>query len=94
VKLLDTTVAIDHLRGEQAAVNLLRQLVESDETLAASEIVRFELAAGVPDEELPALEQFFSAVSWVATGEDVARAAGSWRASTAALTAGSTPPTT
>lgn len=76
MKLLDTTVAIDHLRGEQAAVDLLRGLVENDETVAASEIVRFELAAGVRDDELPALEQFFSAVSWVAVGEDVARAAG------------------
>jgi len=76
VKLLDTTVAIDHLRGDQAAVDLLRGLVENDETIAASEIVRFELAAGVRDDELPTLEQFFSAVSWVAVGEDVARAAG------------------
>jgi predicted nucleic acid-binding protein len=76
VKLLDTTVAIDHLRGDRAAVDLLRELVESDETLAASEVVRFELVAGVRDDELPALEQFFSAVSWVAVGEEVARAAG------------------
>jgi predicted nucleic acid-binding protein len=76
VKLLDTTVAIDHLRGDQAAVDLLRDLIENDETLAASEVVRFELVAGVRDEELPALEQFFSAVSWVAVGEDVARTAG------------------
>ncbi|NUR77969.1 MAG: type II toxin-antitoxin system VapC family toxin [Thermoleophilia bacterium] len=76
MKLLDTTVAIDHLRGDQAAVDLLRDLVESDETLAASEVVRFELVAGVRDDELPTLEQFFSAVSWVAVGEDVARAAG------------------
>ncbi len=76
MKLLDTTIAIDHLRGEQAAVDLLRGLVEEDETIAASEIVRFELAAGVRDDELPALEQFFSAISWVAVGEDVARAAG------------------
>ena len=76
MKLLDTTVAVDHLRGDQAAVDLLRGLVENDETLAASEVVRFELVAGVRDDELPALEQFFSAVSWVAVGEDVARAAG------------------
>ena len=76
MKLLDTTVAVDHLRGDQAAVDLLRGLVEDDETLAASEVVRFELAAGVRDDELQALEQFFSAVSWVAVGEDVARAAG------------------
>ncbi len=76
MKLLDSTVAVDHLRGNRAAVGLLRGLVENDETLAASEIVRFELVAGVRDEELPALEQFFSAVTWVAVGEDVARAAG------------------
>lgn len=76
MKLLDTTVAVDHLRGHQAAVDLLRGLVEADETLAASEIVRFELVAGVREEGLPALEQFFAAVSWVAVGEDVARTAG------------------
>ncbi len=76
MKLLDTTVAVDHLRGNQAAVDLLKGLVENDETLAASEVVRFELVAGVRDDELPALEQFFSALSWVAVGEDVARAAG------------------
>jgi predicted nucleic acid-binding protein len=76
VKLLDTTVAVDHLRGDQAAVELLTGLVENDETVAASEVVRFELVAGVREVELPALEQFCSALSWVAVGEDVARAAG------------------
>jgi predicted nucleic acid-binding protein len=76
VKLLDTTVAIDHLRGDEAAVDLLRSLVQQDEILAASEVVRFELVAGVRHDELAALEQFFSAVTWVAIGEDVARAAG------------------
>ena len=76
MKLLDTTVAIDHLRGRQPAVDLLRTLIENDETLAASEVVRFELLAGVRDDEVSALEQFFSAISWVAIGEDVARAAG------------------
>lgn len=76
MKLLDTTVAIDHLRGDEAAVELLRHLVENDETLAASEIVRFELAAGVRDDERAVLEQFFSAISWVGIGEEVARAAG------------------
>ncbi|HEY4348591.1 MAG TPA: type II toxin-antitoxin system VapC family toxin [Gaiellaceae bacterium] len=76
MKLLDTTVAVDHLRGDQDAVDLLRGLVENDEDLAASEVVRFELVAGVRDDELQALEQFFVAISWVPVGEDVARAAG------------------
>ena len=76
MKVVDTTIAIDHLRGEASAADLLRRLVEEDEILAASEVVRFELIAGVRDHELEALEQFFLAVSWVAVDEDVARAAG------------------
>lgn len=76
MKLLDTTVAIDHLRGVDAAVDLLRRLVDADETLLASELVRFELLAGVRDDELEALGQFFSALSWVPVDEDVSRTAG------------------
>jgi predicted nucleic acid-binding protein len=76
VKLIDTTVAVDHLRGEQSAADLLTGLIEEGEVIAASEVVRFELLAGVRDGELEALEQFFSAISWVAIDEDVARAAG------------------
>jgi predicted nucleic acid-binding protein len=77
VKLLDTSVAIDQLRGAPAAVGLLSALIESEELLLASEIVRFELLAGVRKDEVEALEEFFSAVSWVPVGEEVARAAAS-----------------
>jgi predicted nucleic acid-binding protein len=76
VKLIDTTVAIDHLRGSDAAVALLRRLIDQDEAVFASEVVRFELLAGVRDDELNALEQFFSALSWLAVDESVTRAAG------------------
>jgi predicted nucleic acid-binding protein len=76
VKLLDTSVAIDHLRGSPPAVDLLGGLIETEESLFASEIVRFELLAGVREMEVDALEQFFSAISWVPVGEGVARAAG------------------
>jgi predicted nucleic acid-binding protein len=76
VKLLDTSVAIDHLRGLQSAVDLLSALIEAEEVLLASEVVRFELLAGVRKGEIEALEQFFSALSWVPVGEEVARVAG------------------
>jgi predicted nucleic acid-binding protein len=76
VKLLDTTVAIDHLRGTDSAVELLRRLVDAEETLLASEVVRFELLAGVRDDELEALEEFFSVLSWVPVDEGVSRTAG------------------
>lgn len=77
MKLLDTSVAIDHLRGRPAAVDLLSGLIEAEEALFASEVVRFELLAGVRAKEVEVLEQFFSAISWVPVGEEVARAAGS-----------------
>ncbi|MGH2804639.1 MAG: PIN domain-containing protein, partial [Thermoleophilaceae bacterium] len=51
MKLLDTSVAIDHLRGEEVAVALLRRLVDEEEKVAASELVRFELLAGVREDE-------------------------------------------
>jgi predicted nucleic acid-binding protein len=76
VKVLDTSVAIDHLRGLQPAVELLSRLVDEEEPVVASEIVRFELVAGVRDGELEALEQFFSALSWVPVDEGTTRTAG------------------
>ena len=89
MKLLDTTVAVDHLRGDQAAVDLLRGLVENDETLAASEVVRFELVAGVRDDELPGAR---AVLLGGLVGRRSARTSlgqpGSWLASTAAPTAG------
>ena len=74
--MLDTTVAVDHLRGLPSAVALLRRLVASGEPLLASELVRFELLAGVRDHELERLEQFFEALTWLAVSEEVARVAG------------------
>jgi predicted nucleic acid-binding protein len=76
VRVIDTSVAVDHLRGVTAATSLLTRLVEDDESLTASEVVRFELTAGVRDGELDALEAFFSALSWIAVDENVSRAAG------------------
>lgn len=76
MKLVDTTVAIDHLRGDPSAVELLKRLIEEEQILVANELVRFELLAGVRDDELDALEEFFSALSWARVDEDVARTAG------------------
>jgi predicted nucleic acid-binding protein len=76
VKLIDTTIAVDHLRGSDDAVALLERLVEDDETLASSELVRFELLAGVRARETQALERFFSTLVWLGIDEDVARTAG------------------
>ncbi len=76
MKLLDTSVAIDHLRGVGTASALLRGLIAAGQTLAASEIVRFELLAGVRDDERDVLEQFFDVLAWVPIDEAVVRTAG------------------
>lgn len=76
MKLIDTTIAVDHLRGEPAAVELLAVLIDDDEDLVASELVRFELLAGVRDKELRAFEEFCSVLRWAEVSEDVARLGG------------------
>jgi predicted nucleic acid-binding protein len=76
VKLLDTSVAIDHLRGIQQATDLLRQLLDDEQPVFSSEVVRFELLAGVRDKEVDALEQFCSAFTWIPVNEGISRAAG------------------
>lgn len=76
MKLLDTTVAIDHLRGKDEAVDLLDQLLGSETDLLASEVVRYELLAGAHEGEMEAIEQFCSAIFWIPVGEEVTRAAG------------------
>lgn len=76
MKLLDTTVAIDHLRGSEPAVTLLARFVDEGQTLLASELVRFELLAGVMPGEIEALERFFFSITWLAVDEDITRTAG------------------
>jgi predicted nucleic acid-binding protein len=76
VKLIDTTIAVDHLRGVKAAVELMMTLSEEDE-IFASELVRFELLAGVLPSEMDALDKFCLSLPWIPVDEDVARAGGS-----------------
>lgn len=77
MNLLDTSVAVDHLRGAEPAVDLLNRLIGEEEPVFASEVVRFELLAGARDDELDALEEFSSALSWVPVDETITRTAGS-----------------
>lgn len=76
MKLLDTSVVVDFLRGQADAIRLLTDITEEREPVLASELTRFELLAGVRAEEEPALERFFAAVEWIPAGEEVSRLAG------------------
>jgi len=77
VKLLDTTVAIDHLRGDRRATDLLNRLTVEGEPLLASELSRFELLAGMRPDELNPTELFMGALAWVPVDEEISRLAGS-----------------
>lgn len=76
MKLLDTSVAVDHLRGTRQAAELLDRLLVAGQALAASELVRFELLAGVRAREAEALELFFSSLEWLPVDEAICREAG------------------
>jgi predicted nucleic acid-binding protein len=76
MKLIDTTVAVDHLRGDERATTLLRWLIEDDELAVASDLTRFELLAGMRSEVRDQTEQFFSVLTWVPVNEAIAREAG------------------
>ena len=76
MKLIDTSVAVDYLRGTASAIALLEGWLGSGETVAASELVRFELLAGAREEELGALDRFFAALDWTPVDEEAARIAG------------------
>jgi len=75
LKLLDTTIAIDYLRGRQEAVELLENLLRSERAVS-SELVRFELYAGARDEELGTLAAFLSALDWLPVTTEISETAG------------------
>ena len=82
LRVVDTSIAVDHLRGHPSAVALLHDQFLAGEPLAASEVVRFELLSGVRDGELSATERLFLAFDWLPVTESVARLAGdlaTWR---------------
>lgn len=78
MKVIDTTVAIDHLRGRAEASAVLRDLIARREPVVASELVRYELGTGVRDGEVEAVEAFCRTVAWVPVDEEIARLAGAF----------------
>lgn len=73
MSLVDASVLIDHLRGHQPAVELLGRLIETEEVVATSEVVRFEVLAGMLDGEQEDTEQLFRALDVLPVTEEVTR---------------------
>ena len=75
MKSIDTSVAVDYLRDRPDAVAAVEGAILGGESLVASEIVRFELLAGVRPGEECAVERFSSRLGWVPVDEAVSRLA-------------------
>lgn len=73
--LVDTSVLIDHLRGDAAARRALADAAEHGERLACSVVTRVEVLAGMRPEE-PPTRRLLSALDWIAVDEEVAERAG------------------
>lgn len=80
--VLDTTVLIDLLRGNPAALAFLQSL---DEVPACSEVTRVEVMRGVRHREREATERLMRSLRWIGLDEQIARRAGmlgrTWRRS-------------
>jgi len=71
--VLDTTVLIDVLRGDEAAVAWLSG---QEEVPVCSEVTRAEVLRGVRSSERAATERLLNALRWIPVDERVSRRAG------------------
>lgn len=76
MRLIDTTVAVDYLRGRPPAHDVLGNLDDSQDDVVASELVRFEVLAGGRDSEAQAIERFLAALTWIPVTQRVSRVGG------------------
>lgn len=74
--LLDTSVLIDHLRGDERAVRLLIDAAERSIELWSVTPVRTEVLAGMRPSEAPATHRLLSALRWAAVTVELADRAG------------------
>jgi predicted nucleic acid-binding protein len=73
--LVDTSILIDYLRGQQAAADLLEQ-ERAEAPLHASEITRLEVLAGMRPSEDEATRSLLSTLQWHPVDTQVAEEAG------------------
>lgn len=74
--VVDTSVLIDHLRGEDAARDALRHATADGERLAASVLTRVEVLAGMRPHEETATRRLLDSLDWIEVDQDLAERAG------------------
>jgi predicted nucleic acid-binding protein len=74
--VLDTSVVIDHLRGNPGALAAMRDAARSGERLAASVLTKTEILAGMRPKEEPATRALLDTLNLVDVDEGIAERAG------------------
>jgi predicted nucleic acid-binding protein len=74
--VLDTSVLVDNLRGNERARDLLHGFHGSGEPLAASVLTKVEVLAGAREAERLAVEALFSELEWLDVSNVIAERAG------------------
>ena len=74
--VVDTSVLIDHLRGDARARAALRGATESGERLVASVLTKVEVLAGMRASEERATRRLFDSLDWLAVDDELAERAG------------------
>jgi hypothetical protein len=71
--VFDTSILIDVLRGDTAALGYVRRVTDVP---TCSEVTRIELARGLRSSERTSAEDLFRTLHWVPVDEPIARRAG------------------
>jgi len=73
--LVDTSVLVDHLRGDARATKLLSELFRSDEVIG-SVMSRTEIRAGMRAAEKRGTERLLNTLTWIPVDVEIADRAG------------------
>jgi predicted nucleic acid-binding protein len=74
--VVDTSVIIDHLRGDERAHHVLRGAARAGERLTASVMTRAEVLAGMRKSEERTTRRLLNTLDWVAVDAELAERAG------------------
>jgi predicted nucleic acid-binding protein len=74
--LVDTSILIDHLRGDERAHRLLTESQLRGEALAGSVLTKVEVLAGMRPEERVPTRRLLDAIEWLEVDDPLAERAG------------------
>ena len=78
--VLDSSFAIDYLRGDHGASERFRRLFDDGDEPLVNAVVVTEVATGAPGHPDPDLMAFLEPIEFIQPGPDAALLAGQWRA--------------